>query len=44
MLVVTDVNIESPPSMHPPKRICDITGYEVSPVSFNEAMVEDNVN
>ncbi|XP_057517477.1 protein EIN6 ENHANCER [Amaranthus tricolor] len=22
------VNIESPPSMHPPKRICDITGYE----------------
>nr|POF11851.1 protein exordium-like 7 [Quercus suber] len=23
-----DVNIESPPSMHPCKRICDITGYE----------------
>ncbi|XP_050262604.1 protein EIN6 ENHANCER-like isoform X2 [Quercus robur] len=22
------VNIESPPSMHPCKRICDITGYE----------------
>ncbi|GMH06744.1 hypothetical protein Nepgr_008584 [Nepenthes gracilis] len=21
-------NIESPPSIHPPKRICDITGYE----------------
>ena len=24
-----DVNIESPPSMHPCKKICDITGYEV---------------
>lgn len=24
-----DVNIESPPSMHPCKRICDITGFEV---------------
>ncbi|KAE8077214.1 hypothetical protein FH972_015794 [Carpinus fangiana] len=23
------VNIETPPSMHPCKRICDITGYEV---------------
>lgn len=23
------VNIESPPSMHPCKKICDITGYEV---------------
>uniref|UniRef100_A0A803P8E6 Vps72/YL1 C-terminal domain-containing protein n=1 Tax=Cannabis sativa TaxID=3483 RepID=A0A803P8E6_CANSA len=23
-----DVNIESPPSMHPCKKICDITGYE----------------
>ncbi|KAE9447426.1 hypothetical protein C3L33_20701, partial [Rhododendron williamsianum] len=23
------VNIESPPSMHPCKRICDITGFEV---------------
>lgn len=23
-----DVNIESPPSMHPCKRICDITGFE----------------
>nr|TKS15216.1 zinc finger HIT domain-containing protein 1-like isoform X3 [Populus alba] len=23
------VNIESPPSMHPPLRICDITGFEV---------------
>ncbi|KAG5253458.1 chromatin-remodeling complex [Salix suchowensis] len=22
------VNIESPPSMHPPLRICDITGFE----------------
>ncbi|MGV7354918.1 hypothetical protein PJM26_30990, partial [Mycobacterium kansasii] len=22
------LNIESPPSMHPPKRLCDITGYE----------------
>lgn len=22
------VNIESPPSMHPSKKICDITGYE----------------
>ncbi|CAK7343730.1 unnamed protein product [Dovyalis caffra] len=22
------VNIESPPSMHPPMRICDITGFE----------------
>lgn len=22
------VNIESPPSMHPNKKICDITGYE----------------
>ncbi|XP_074285883.1 protein EIN6 ENHANCER [Silene latifolia] len=22
------VNIETPPSMHPPKRLCDITGYE----------------
>ncbi|KAL3628448.1 hypothetical protein CASFOL_027494 [Castilleja foliolosa] len=22
------VNVESPPSMHPCKRICDITGYE----------------
>lgn len=24
------INIESPPSMHPPKRICDITGYEAA--------------
>ncbi|KAF4352704.1 hypothetical protein G4B88_009778 [Cannabis sativa] len=24
------VNIESPPSMHPCKKICDITGYEIS--------------
>lgn len=24
-----DVNIESPPPMHPCKRICDITGFEV---------------
>ncbi|KAJ6299818.1 hypothetical protein OIU76_020747 [Salix suchowensis] len=23
------INIESPPSMHPPLRICDITGFEV---------------
>ena len=23
------MNIESPPSMHPPLRICDITGFEV---------------
>nr|TKS07364.1 hypothetical protein D5086_0000113580 [Populus alba] len=23
-----NVNIESPPSMHPPLRICDITGFE----------------
>ncbi|KAK2984401.1 hypothetical protein RJ640_026856 [Escallonia rubra] len=23
-----DINIESPPSMHPCKRICDITGFE----------------
>ncbi|KAL3569812.1 hypothetical protein D5086_029702 [Populus alba] len=23
------VNIESPPSMHPPLRICDITGFEL---------------
>ncbi|XP_021724752.1 chromatin-remodeling complex subunit ies6-like [Chenopodium quinoa] len=22
------MNVEAPPSMHPPKRICDITGYE----------------
>ncbi|KAJ6299817.1 hypothetical protein OIU76_020747 [Salix suchowensis] len=22
------INIESPPSMHPPLRICDITGFE----------------
>lgn len=26
---LADVNIESPPSMHPCKRICDITGFEV---------------
>jgi hypothetical protein len=26
---LADVNIESPPSMHPPLRICDITGFEV---------------
>ncbi|KAG5253461.1 chromatin-remodeling complex [Salix suchowensis] len=25
------VNIESPPSMHPPLRICDITGFEDQP-------------
>ena len=25
----SDVNIVSPPSMHPCKKICDITGYEV---------------
>ncbi|KAM7481540.1 hypothetical protein LguiB_006123 [Lonicera macranthoides] len=24
----SDVNIETPPSMHPCKRICDITGFE----------------
>uniref|UniRef100_A0A6N2MKL1 Vps72/YL1 C-terminal domain-containing protein n=1 Tax=Salix viminalis TaxID=40686 RepID=A0A6N2MKL1_SALVM len=28
------INIESPPSMHPPLRICDITGFELE-----EAMV-----
>jgi len=26
---LADVNIESPPSMHPCKKICDITGFEV---------------
>ncbi|KAJ6865430.1 hypothetical protein NC651_035866 [Populus alba x Populus x berolinensis] len=26
--IMDDVNIESPPSMHPPLRICDITGFE----------------
>ncbi|KAJ0077335.1 hypothetical protein Patl1_35337 [Pistacia atlantica] len=24
----SNVNIESPPSMHPCKRLCDMTGYE----------------
>ncbi|KAG7021002.1 ies6, partial [Cucurbita argyrosperma subsp. argyrosperma] len=28
MSCYVDVNIESPPSMHPCKKICDITGYE----------------
>lgn len=28
-VLFADVNIESPPSMHPCKRICDITGFEV---------------
>ncbi|KAF7127628.1 hypothetical protein RHSIM_Rhsim11G0193500 [Rhododendron simsii] len=27
-ILFADVNIESPPSMHPCKRICDITGFE----------------
>ncbi|KAM7478236.1 hypothetical protein LguiA_026449 [Lonicera macranthoides] len=27
-MFVLDVNIETPPSMHPCKRICDITGFE----------------
>ncbi|KAJ6865440.1 hypothetical protein NC651_035872 [Populus alba x Populus x berolinensis] len=27
-VLILDVNIESPPSMHPPLRICDITGFE----------------
>jgi len=26
---LADVNIESPPSMRPCKKICDITGFEV---------------
>ena len=29
LVLFADVNIESPPSMHPGKRICDITGFEV---------------
>lgn len=29
LLLFADTNIETPPSMHPSKRICDITGYEV---------------
>lgn len=29
LLLFADVNIETPPSMHPCKRLCDITGYEV---------------
>ncbi|XP_004488502.1 protein EIN6 ENHANCER-like isoform X2 [Cicer arietinum] len=33
------VNIESPPSMHPCKRICDITGYEVSNVLYDSCLV-----
>ncbi|GAV86869.1 hypothetical protein CFOL_v3_30295, partial [Cephalotus follicularis] len=27
------VNIESPPSLHPCKRICDITGFEVCDIT-----------
>lgn len=35
-----DVNIESPPSMHPCKRICDITGFEVCGCVYWEAVLE----
>lgn len=34
LLLFADVNIETPPSMHPCKRICDITGFEVIFISY----------
>jgi INO80 complex subunit C len=30
MVFYADLNIQSPPSIYPPKRYCDVTGFEVS--------------
>jgi len=29
------MNIQSPPSIYPPKRYCDLTGFEVSLLQFS---------
>ncbi|PHT44683.1 hypothetical protein CQW23_13841 [Capsicum baccatum] len=36
----TYVNIETPPSMHPGKKICDITGFEVL---FQQNAIYDDI-
>lgn len=39
MSYYADINIESPPSMHPCKRICDITGYVVCALLYEVVII-----